>query len=133
VPAQAQLTVNPQSDLKFGTVEPSLPAVVSPTDASSRAAFRVQGDGSYVAQFVLPSVLTGPTGATFPLSFGPGDAMLQIGGTRITFDPNQPLPFTANPRQPRRFFLGGTAGPGPGVPTGVYTAVITLTIAQAGA
>jgi hypothetical protein len=131
--AVAQLTVAPQKDLEFGTVEPSIGAIVAPTEANRRAAFRVQGDGSYIAQFVLPSVLTGPTGATFPLSFSPGDAMLQIGGTRITFDPHQPLPFTADPRQPRRFFLGGRAGPGPGVPVGTYTAVITLTIVQAGA
>jgi hypothetical protein len=135
VPARvcAQLTVNPQKDLDFGTVQTDVANVVSPDDAGRRAVFRVQGDGSYIAQFILPSVLTGPTGATFPISFGPGDAILQIGGTRLTFDPNQPLPFTATPRQPRRFLLGGTVGPGPVVPIGVYTAVITLTIVQAGA
>jgi hypothetical protein len=128
-------TIIPVQDLAFGTVEPFLATVVSPTDAGARAEVRVRGRGSFIAQFTLPSALDGPGGATFPLSFGPADAIMRAGGSQTVFDPTQPFPYSVgtsgNPN--RDFFLGGTAGPAPGAPNGAYSAVITLTIIQAGA
>ena len=132
--ASAQVTIQPQKDLDFGQIEPSVANIVAPTDNRGRAVFRVRATGSYIAQFTLPGSLVGVTGASLPLSFGPGDAIARSGNTQIVFDPTMPFPFVgAGGNRNWIFWLGGTAGPGPGVPIGTYTAIITLTIIQAGA
>jgi hypothetical protein len=61
----------------FGSMVPGISKVVSRTDALSAARFDIKGAGSgrtVEVQFSLPAALTGPGGASLPLSYTAGDA-----------------------------------------------------------
>ena len=82
--------------------------------------------------FTLPAVLTGPGGATLPLTFGGSDAgysQSQNIGSQIGFDPKQPFLITFSGQGRGSVFLGGTARPGLTQRAGSYTAIITLNVA----
>ena len=74
---QRPLTVTGIQSLTFGTLLPGMPSVVSRTDAVKSGRFDLGGPHDTQGQvtFTLPSVLTGPAGATLSLSFGGSDAI----------------------------------------------------------
>src|SRR5438046_3213904 len=130
---QRPLTVTGIQSLTFGTLIPGIPTAVSRTDAGKSGRFDLGGPHDTQGQvtFTLPSVLTGPAGATLPLSFGGSDAgysQSQNIGSQVGFDPNQPflIPFRGQRRG--SIFLGGTARPEPIQCAGAYTGTITLNL-----
>ena len=128
------LTVTGAQSLSFGTLLPGVPAVVSRTDAARSGQFAIQGPHGTQAQlnFTLPSVLSGPGGATLPVVFGGGDAGYsdsQNIGSQVGFDPRQGFVITFGQQGRGSVFLGGTARPAPTQRAGSYTATITLNMA----
>ena len=96
---QRPLTVTGIQSLTFATLLPGMPSVVSRTDAVKSGRFDLGGphDAQGEVTFTLPSVLTGPAGATLPLSFGGSDAgysQSQNIGSQVGFDPKQPFLIT---------------------------------------
>ncbi len=130
---QRPLTVTGIQSLTFGTLLPGMPSVVSRTDAVKSGRFDLGGPHDTQGQvtFTLPSVLTGPAGATLPLSFGGSDAgysQSQNIGSQVGFDPNQPFLITFSGQGRGSIFLGGTARPAPIQRAGSYTGTITLNL-----
>jgi len=130
---QRPLTVTGIQSLTFATLLPGMPSVVSRTDAVKSGRFDLGGphDAQGEVTFTLPSVLTGPAGATLPLSFGGSDAgysQSQNIGSQVGFDPNQPFLITFSGQGRGSIFLGGTARPAPIQRAGSYTGTITLNL-----
>ena len=131
------MRVRPQQALDFGVLIGGVPEVVLPNDALRAAQVHVTGEGlsELLVSFLLPSGLAGPGGAMVPLSFGPGAAGYSPDGNidaQAAFDPDLSEVF-ALPRNGRgTIYLGGTALPPAQVPSGTYTASITLTISYVG-
>lgn len=118
----------------FGAMLPGVSKVVSRTDGLNGARFDIKGAGNtrtVELQFTLPAALSGPGGATLPLSYTAGDAGFsaqQSVGNQIGFDPR--TPFTASLSGPGRgsVFLGCRATPAANQPAGSYSATLTLTV-----
>src|ERR1043166_5243039 len=74
--AQRPLTVTGIQSVTFGTLIPGFPTSVSRTDPARSGRFDLGGPHDTQGQvtFTLPSVLTGPAGATLPLTFSGSDA-----------------------------------------------------------
>ncbi|PYP57427.1 MAG: hypothetical protein DMD44_10175 [Gemmatimonadetes bacterium] len=130
---QRPLTVTGIQSLTFGTLIPGIPSVVSRTDAVKSGRFDVGGphDTQGRLTFTLPSVLTGPAGATLPLTFSGSDAgfsQSQNIGSQIGFDPKQPFLMTFSGQGRGSVFLGATARPAPTQRAGSYTGTITLNL-----
>jgi hypothetical protein len=131
---QRPLTVTGIQSLTFGTLLPGMPSVVPRTDPARSGRFDVGGPHDTQGQvtFSLPAVLTGPAGATLPLTFGASDAgysQSQNIGSQIGFDPKQPFLITFSGQGRGSVFLGGTARPAPTQRAGSYTGTITLNLA----
>jgi len=131
---QRPITVTGVQSLAFGTLLPGVPTIVVRTDAAKSGQFTINGPHGSQAQvtFTLPAVLTGPGGATLPLTFGGGDAgysQSQNIGSQIGFDPKQAFVVTFSQQGRGSVFLGGTARPAPTQRAGAYTAIITLNVA----
>ncbi len=131
---QRPLTVTGIQPLAFGTLIPGIPSQVLRTDPAKSGRFDVGGPHDTQGQvtFTLPSVLTGPAGATLPLAFGGSDAgysQSQNIGSQVAFDPMQPFVITFSGQGRGSVFLGGTASPAPTQPAGSYTGTITLNLA----
>ena len=132
---QRPITVTGVQSLAFGTLLPGVPTIVVRTDAAKSGQFTINGPHDSQAQvtFTLPAVLTGPGGATLPLTFGGSDAgysQSQNIGSQIGFDPKQPFLITFSGQGRGSVFLGGTARPGLTQRAGSYTAIITLNVAS---
>jgi len=131
---QRPISVTGVQSLAFGTLLPGIPTIVARTDAAKSGQFTLTGPHDSQAQltFTLPAVLTGPGGATLPLTFGASDAgysqSQNIGG-QIGFDPKQSFLITFSGQGRGSVFLGGTARPAPTQRAGAYTATITLNLA----
>ena len=131
---QRPISVTGVQSLAFGTLLPGMPTIVARTDAAKSGQFTLTGPHDSQAQltFTLPAVLTGPGGATLPLTFGASDAgysqSQNIGG-QIGFDPKQSFLITFSGQGRGSVFLGGTARPAPTQRAGAYTATITLNLA----
>jgi len=130
---QRPLTVTGIQSLTFGTLIPGIPTAVSRTDAGKSGRFDVGGphDAQGQVTFTLPSVLTGPAGATLPLLFSGSDAgysQSQNIGSQIGFDPKQPFLVTFSGQGRGSVFLGGTAQPAPTQRAGSYSGTITLNL-----
>lgn len=118
----------------FGAMLPGVGKVVSRADGLNGARFDIKGAGNtriVQLQFTLPAALSGPGGATVPLSYTGGDAGFsaqQSVGNQIGFDPR--TPFTATLSGPGRgsVFLGCRATPAANQPAGNYSATLTLTV-----
>jgi hypothetical protein len=129
--------VQGRQDLTFGDLLGGLPRHILPSDAAHAAQFRIQGRGNseLLVSFLLPAGLTGPGGATLPLSFGPVDGGLSYSGNvtdQIPFDPRSALLVVLPPgggAQRAWIFLGGTATPPGQSPLGAYSGSIVLTLA----
>jgi hypothetical protein len=120
--------------VSFGGMLPGMPRVVSRTDGLNGARFDIKGAGNtriVELQFTLPAALSGPGGATLPLSYTAGDAGFsaqQSVADQIGFDPR--TPYTAVLSGPGRgsVFLGCRATPAANQAAGNYSATLTLTV-----
>lgn len=132
--AQRPISVTGVQSLAFGTLIPGLPSSVSRSDAARSGQFLVEGphDTQGSLTFTLPSVLTGPAGATLPLTFAGSDAgysQSQNIGSQVGFDPKVPFLITFGQQGRGSVFLGGTAHPAPSQRAGSYTGTVTLNLA----
>jgi uncharacterized protein DUF4402 len=135
VHAQGQpVRVNGVRSVSFGTVFPGISKSVLRTDALNSGRFDIRAAAGTQLQlsFALPSAMTGPGGATMPLSFGGGDAgfsATQSVASQVGFDPRVPFVATmSGPPARAAVFLGGTVTPLASQPAGSYTGTITLTV-----
>ena len=81
--------------------------------------------------FTLPSALSGPSGATLPLSYTAGDAGYSTNGnigSQVAFDPRTSFTTTLSNAGRGSVFLGCTARPAANQRAGSYSAVLTLTV-----
>jgi hypothetical protein len=119
--------------LVFGVVFPGMPRTVSRTDAANSGQFDVTGNKNAQIQltFTLPNSMTGPAGATMPLTFGGSDAGYsppQAIGSQVAFDPRTPFVTKLDQNGRASVYIGGTANPPPTQRAGSYTGTITLSI-----
>lgn len=131
--AQRPLTVQGTRSVAFGALLAGVNKSVLRTDAINGGQLDISGPKNVqvMLTFTLPSSMTGPAGATLPLSFGSNDggwSPPQQIGTQIGFDPR--VPFTAPLDQNGKVsvYLGGTAKPAANQKAGSYTGTITLTV-----
>ena len=120
--------------LSFGPVLPGVPRSVTRTDAVNSGEFEVTGRRLSTVQlsFTLPSSMTGPLGASLPLTFGGNDAgysVTQSVTSQIGFDPRVAFLAVLSRNGRGSVFMGGTARPLPSQRPGTYTGTITLTVA----
>ena len=119
--------------LVFGVVFPGVPLTVARTDAANSGQFDLTGNKNAQVQltFTLPTTMTGPAGATMPLTFGGSDAgysASQAVGSQVASDPRTPFLATLNKNGRGSVFLGGTVTPPTTQRAGSYTGTITLSI-----
>ncbi len=131
--AQRPLTAQGVRSLVFGVVFPGLPKSILRTDALNSGQIDVSGVkfSPVQLQFALPAVMTGPAGATLPLSFGANDggwSPPQQIGSQIGFDPRAAFVATLDQNGKVSVYLGGTANPLPSQRAGSYTGTVTLTV-----
>jgi hypothetical protein len=134
VAGQRPITVTGVRTLNFGTLLPGVPRTVARTDPVNSGQFTLGGPHGTQAQltFTLPSVMTGPAGATLPLVFGGGAAgysQTQNIGSQVGFDPTQPFVVTFSQQGSGSVYLGGSASPASTQRAGTYSATITLNVA----
>lgn len=127
------LTVNGVRALAFGTVLPGVPRVVLRTDPVNSGQYDIKGPNSANVQltFSLPTAMTGPGGATMPLSFGGSDAgysSTQSITSQVGFDPKQVFVGQLPKNGRASVFLGCTAQPQGTQRAGSYTAIVTLSV-----
>lgn len=134
--AEAQfIQVTGIQGVDFGSMVPGISKVVSRTDALSGARFDIKGAGSartVELQFSLPAALSGPGGASLPLSYAAGDAGYsaeQSIGSQTGFDPRTPFVAALSRNGRGSVFLGCRASPGANQPPGSYSATLTLSVA----
>ena len=121
--------------VSFGSMLPGVSTIVSRTDALRAARFDIKGAGTsriVELRFTLPAALSGPGGATLPLSYTAGDGGFsaeQSVASQIGFDPR--TAYTATLSGPGRgsVFLGCRATPAANQAAGNYSATLTLTVA----
>jgi Domain of unknown function (DUF4402) len=119
-----------QKNLTFGTVTQGISVHISKTDGTNAARFRVTGLLTAQITFGLPSSLTGPSGATLPISFGSTDAGWNTSGnisSQTTFNPNTGTTVSIPLFGAATIWLGGTVTPSSTQRTGSYTGTITIT------
>jgi hypothetical protein len=131
------LRVTGVRDLQFGTVIPGVPALILRTDAANSGQLSLTGEKNTTVQlqFTLPAAMTGPSGATMPVSFGASDAGFSPAETvtsQVGFDPRVPFVGALSNNGRAAVFLGGQALPAGGQRSGTYTATITLTVSYVG-
>ena len=121
--------------VSFGSMVPGISKAVPRTDALNAARFDIKGAGSgrmVELQFSLPAVLTGPGGASLPLSYTAGDAGFsaqQAIGNQTGFDPRTAFIATLSGNGRGSVFLGCRASPAVNQPAGSYSATLTLSVA----
>lgn len=131
--AAQQPTPTGSQNLSFGTVFPGVPVTVSRTDPANSGQFQVRGTRRALVQidFTLPAALTGPSGGTAPLVFGAADGGWSASpsiGSATQFDPRTPLQTTLGANGRLYLFLGGQLVPPAQLPSGAYSATITITV-----
>ncbi|HSE28578.1 MAG TPA: hypothetical protein VLA95_10145 [Gemmatimonadales bacterium] len=126
-------------DLQFGALTPGTPKTVVPASPDA-GYFQVEGERNQRVSlaFTLPTQLSRfGGGGTIPVAFGAASAVvnrlfqLPSGAGSTTFDPalGTTSRFGPTPRPQLHVYLGGTASPAVGVPPGLYTAPVVLTVA----
>lgn len=135
-PVRAQaIQVTGIQGVSFGGMVPGISKAVVRTDALNAARFDIKGGGSgrtVELQFSLPGALTGPGGASVPLSYTAGDAGFsaqQSIGSQTGFDPRVPFIAMLSANGRGSVFLGCRASPAPNQPSGAYSATLTLSVA----
>lgn len=132
--ASAQVVVQGVRDLNFGVVLPGVQSTVAPTDPirSGHFYFSTPALGTRIRiRFALPNQLTSGGGATMPISFRNGHAMIQ--GTAPTsqpvfFNPNANRNFIMATSRDANVWLGGTVSPAAGQAVGTYVAPVVITV-----
>jgi hypothetical protein len=119
--------------LSFGQLLAGAPATVLRTDPANSGQFdlRAQNSDQVILTFSLPSSMSGPAGASLPLSFSGSDAGFSTAGSigsQVAFDPRQSYVATMSKQGRGSVFLGGTATPAFNQRPGAYSATITLTV-----
>ena len=114
-----------------------MPTTVLPTDGLNAGQIRIWGrrETEILVSFFFPSGLSGPGGASVPLTFGPGSAgysPTRSIGDQMPFDPTAATALRLPVNGQGMIYLGGTATPPHSVPAGSYTGNITLTISYLG-
>lgn len=132
--AQRPLSVSGQQSLSFGVVLPGVARAVSRTDPLNSGQFSVSGVKNSGVQltFSLPTTMTGPAGATMPLSFGASDggySTPETIGIQVAFDPRAAFTTALDKNGKALVYLGGTALPTSSQRAGNYTGTIILTVA----
>ncbi len=135
LPAQGgrPLQVRGQRPLAFGQVLPGVPRFVPRTDAASSGEFEIRGRkfSPILMQFTLPAALTGPGGASMPVSFGSNDAGYSPSGSvgaQTGFNPTTGGTGVLPNNGRASVFLGGTARPLTGQASGAYVGTVVLTV-----
>jgi hypothetical protein len=125
-------------DLQFGALTPGTPRTVVPTSPDA-GYFQVEGERNQRVSlaFTLPTQLDRfGGGGSIPVTFGPAAAVVNrlfqapSGAGSSTFNPaaGTTSRFGPTPRPHIHVYLGGTASPAAGVPPGLYTAPVVLTV-----
>lgn len=127
------LTVTGVRALVFGTVLPGIPQTVFRTDAVNGGEFDIKGPKFANVQitFSLPGAMTGPGGASLPLSFGgsaAGFSSSQSIGSQVGFDPQQTFVGQLSKNGRASVYIGGTAQPQASQRAGGYTATLTMSV-----
>lgn len=131
--AQGNQGVTGMQGILFGDLLPGLPAQVLRTDPARSGQFELRGrrNGFVMLQFTLPAVMTGPGGASMPITFSGSDAGFspqQSIGNQVAFDPRAVYVAQLTGAGGRAaVFLGATAQPAFNQAPGAYTGTITLT------
>ena len=124
-------------NLTFGTVFPGIPTSVPSTHPRDAGEFEIQGNagGAVRVEFLLPTALVTPGGATLPIAFSVTDGSYDFSRgppRRSPFNPHGPLVATLGPNGKLHVFLGGTVSPVPGQTSGTYVATISVTVFNLG-
>ena len=124
-------------NLSFGIVIPGIPTQTLRTDPVGSGQFTLRGEknAQVQLQFTLPTSMSGPSGATMPLSFGATDGGFSASesiASQAVFDPRASALGRLSKNGRASIFLGGTAVPGPTQTAGAYTGTITLTVSYTG-
>ncbi len=128
---RAQVQVVGVRDLAFGLVIAGVPTTVSPGDPTRSGEFTVDAPrGSRISvSFALPAGLTGPPGASLPISFTNRDALATgLGRGAQAFDPRRSRTFRFPRAGVMTLYLGGTASPSTGQAPGAYMAPVILNV-----
>ncbi|HEX9611841.1 MAG TPA: DUF4402 domain-containing protein [Gemmatimonadales bacterium] len=128
------LRVDGVRELSFGTVLPGIPRQVLRTDPVASGEFQIRGEKFNPVEltFALPTLMTGPAGASMPVLFGGNDAgysVTQSIASQVGFDPSQPFQSQLDKDGRASVFLGGTANPMASQRSGSYSGTVTLTVA----
>jgi hypothetical protein len=132
--AQRAIRVTSVRSLRFGTLLPGVPRTVLRTDPlnSGQLDIRAARNAQVQLIFTLPASLTGPAGASMPVSFGGNDGGFSATRSvtnQVGFDPRVPYVARFGRRATRAsVFLGGTANPLTSQRAGSYTGTVTLTV-----
>ena len=131
--AQKPVAVTGVQSLTFGSVFPGVPVHILRTDAVHSGQLNIRGNKNAGIQitFTLPANMTGPLGASMPLSYGSTDAGYsnpQNIGTQLPFDPRAPYTTALDKNGDAIVYLGATASPSVTQRAGSYTATITMTV-----
>lgn len=119
--------------LNFGSILPGATESVPVSDTWRRAEIRIEATGQVEFRFTLPAVLSAPSGAQIPLSFGNADAMMMVGKnpSPVSFNPAIPYPVKVPQGQgTATVYLGATARPAASQAAGVYQATLVLTVSS---
>jgi hypothetical protein len=135
-PARAQgrkIRVDGVRPLAFGSLLAGAPTTVRRTDPANSGQFDLtaQNNDVVILSFSLPSSMSGPAGASLPLSFSGSDAGFSASqsiAAQVAFDPRQSYVGMMSQQGRATVFLGGTAMPAFNQRPGAYSATITLTV-----
>lgn len=131
-PSLAQVGVRGDRDLLFGTVTRGIPSSVAPADPVRSGQWTVTGNtGSRVQiRLTVPPTLTGPAGATLPVTFTRNDAfILPAGGNPRYFNPGGVVIFVFPAGTGSAMVrLGGRVAPAAGQAGGAYSNTVLLTM-----
>ena len=131
----AQLTINPEQNLTFGTLTPNSSTSVAVTDGASAGQFSLSGNGGQIVlgfTFANGGNLVGP-GDDIPITFDGSSAAYgpDASSPNTTFDPTAGTTtssaLSADPDNQIWVFIGGSITTAPNQTAGNYEETITLT------
>jgi hypothetical protein len=129
----AQLQAVGVRNLSFGNLIPGVTTTIAPTHPVSSGEYDIQVPiGTRLRlDFVLPTQLNGPGGATIPTNFQNNDAYLietGPGAVPQNQNPKSMKPYTMTYGNRLLIFLGGQVLPAGNQATGAYSNTVTLTV-----